>query len=401
MVRVLGISRSLPRRSIPWLIILMLAATPVLIIGCSQQADSATEHGAIPQASAATPASGTGKTRTYYIAADEVDWDYAPDGRNRITGQPFDDAANVFVENGPDRIGKVYHKSIYREYTDQSFATRKEADPKWQHLGTLGPAIHAEVGDSIQIVFKNNTQFPASIHPHGVFYQKNAEGAPYNDGTSGADQDDDAVAPGETYTYNWEVPERAGPGPHDPSSVIWMYHSHTDEIADGYAGLVGPMIITRQGSANPDGSPNDVDREVVTMFSVIDENASPYLEKNIQDFAQQPDSVEPDDEGFGESNLMHSINGYVYGNLPGLTMKQGERVRWYVLGMGNEVDLHTPHWHGQTLLMGGMRMDMVELLPMSMKVMDMTPDNPGTWLYHCHVNDHIQAGMQALFTITP
>jgi FtsP/CotA-like multicopper oxidase with cupredoxin domain len=110
--------------------------------------------------------------------------------------------------------------------------------------------------------------------------------------------------------------------------------------------------------------------------------------------------VKADDEEFAESNLMHSINGYVYGNLPGLAMKQGERVRWYVLGMGNEVDLHTPHWHGQTLLMGGMRMDMVELLPMSMKVLDMTPDNPGTRLYHCHVNDHIQAGMQALFTIT-
>ncbi|CCF84259.1 multicopper oxidase domain-containing protein [Nitrolancea hollandica] len=401
MVRVLGISRSLPRRSIPWLIIGLLAAMPLLVIGCSQQSDSATEHSMTPGASMATPASGTGQTRTYYIAADEVDWNYAPSDRNQITGQPFDDEANVFVENGPDRIGKVYHKSLYREYTDQTFTTLKETDPKWQHLGTLGPVIHAEVGDSIQVVFKNNTQFPASMHPHGVFYQKNAEGAPYNDGTSGGDQADDAVPPGGTYTYHWEVPERAGPGPHDPSSVIWMYHSHTDEIADGYAGLVGPMIITRQGSAKPDGSPNDVDREFVTMFSVIDENASPYLEQNIKTFAQQPDSVKPDDEEFQESNLMHSINGYVYGNLPGLAMKQGERVRWYVLGMGNEVDLHTPHWHGQTLLMGGMRMDMVELLPMSMKVLDMIPDNPGTWLYHCHVNDHIQAGMQALFTVTP
>jgi hephaestin len=343
---------------------------------------------------------GNGQTRTYHIAADKVDWDYEPDGQNRVTGQPFDDEANVFVENGPDRIGKVYHKSLYREYADKSFTTLKEADPKWQHLGMLGPVIHAEVGDTIEVVFKSNTQLPAGIHPHGVFYQKDADGALYNDGTSGDDQADDAVPPGSTYTYHSQVPERAGPEPHDPSSVIWMYHSHTDEIADGYAGLIGPMIITRQGSAKPDGSPNDIDREFVTMFSVIDENASPYLEENIKTFAQQPDTVKADDEEFAESNLMHSINGYVYGNLPSLAMKQGERVRWYVLGMGNEVDLHTPHWHGQTLLMGGMRMDMVELLPMSMKVLDMTPDNPGTWLYHCHVNDHIQAGMQALFTIT-
>jgi hypothetical protein len=28
-------------------------------------------------------------TRTYYIAADEVEWDYAPGGSNPITGMPF------------------------------------------------------------------------------------------------------------------------------------------------------------------------------------------------------------------------------------------------------------------------------------------------------------------------
>ena len=49
----------------------------------------------------------------------------------------------------------------------------------------------------------------------------------------------------------------------------------------------------------------------------------------------------------------------------------------------------------------GMRTDMVELLPGSMKILDMQPDNPGTWLFHCHVNDHITAGMIALFNVAP
>ena len=83
-----------------------------------------------------------------------------------------------------------------------------------------------------------------------------------------------------------------------------------------------------------------------------------------------------------------------------VVMRRGERVRWYMMSIGNEVDLHTPHWHGQTVLSMGSRMDMVELLPGSMKTVDMTPDNPGTWLLHCHVNDHITAGMMALFTVT-
>ena len=110
-------------------------------------------------------------------------------------------------------------------------------------------------------------------------------------------------------------------------------------------------------------------------------------------------SIDPQDDSFVESNLMHSINGFVYGNLKGLDMKQNEKVRWCAMGMGIETDLHTPHWHGQTLLFDGMRTDIAELLPMSMKTLDMVPDVKGSWLFHCHVNDHIEAGMSALFTI--
>jgi len=221
----------------------------------------------------------------------------------------------------------VYTKALYREYTDSTFRTRKSQPA---HLGSLGPTIRAEVGDTITVVFKNRTRFRASIHPHGVFYNKDGEGTPYNDGTSGANKADDAVpALNGTFTYHWDVPERAGPGPMDSSSVMWMYHSHTDEVGDTYAGLEGAMVITRAGKARSDGSPVDLDRELVTMFSVIDENQSPHLQANIDKFAGDPDSVDPEDEDFQESNLMHSINGYVYGNVPGLTMNRGERVRWY------------------------------------------------------------------------
>ena len=80
-------------------------------------------------------------------------------------------------------------------------------------------------------------------------------------------------------------------------------------------------------------------------------------------------------------------------------MNRGERVRWYLMDLGTEVDLHTPHWHGNTGLMMGMRTDMAELLPGSMKIFDMIPDDPGTWLYHCHVNDDILAGMLALYKV--
>ncbi len=343
-------------------------------------------------------------TRTSYVAADEVAWDYAPTGSNQITGLPFGDEENVFVQQGPDRIGKVYTKCLYREYKDAAFTEPKPVRPETEHLGTLGPIIRGVVGDTLKVVFKNNCRITTSVHPHGVFYLKASEGAPYNDGEG--INGGDAVPPGGMWTYTWPVPRRAGPGPGDPSSILWMYHGHVDEPGDTNAGLIGPIIITGPDMARGDATPRDVDREFVNLFTVFDENRSPYIDANIQTYIKNVGNLKTRniealkaDDGFIESNLMHSINGYVYGNLPGLVMDLGERVRWYIIGMGTEVDLHTPHWHGQTLLFGTMRTDVIELLPGSMKTLDMVPDNPGTWLYHCHVNDHIDAGMLAKFTV--
>lgn len=47
--------------------------------------------------------------------------------------------------------------------------------------------------------------------------------------------------------------------------------------------------------------------------------------------------------------LCTAINGYVYGNLNGLNMEVGDKVYWYLMGMGNEVDIHTAHWHGHSV----------------------------------------------------
>jgi hypothetical protein len=76
-----------------------------------------------------------------------------------------------------------------------------------------------------------------------------------------------------------------------------MYHSHTDEVADTYAGLMGPIEITRGGMARDDGSPKDVDREIFALFSVLDENASPFLLANLHRFTKPP---YPDDPGGDE-----------------------------------------------------------------------------------------------------
>ena len=104
------------------------------------------------------------QVRTYYIAADEVIWDYAPSGMDKISGQPFNEEQKPFAEAGPFTIGHKVKKAIYREYTDSTFSQLKPRPPEWEHLGMLGPLVRAVVGDTIRIVFKNNTKLSLSVH---------------------------------------------------------------------------------------------------------------------------------------------------------------------------------------------------------------------------------------------
>lgn len=343
-------------------------------------------------------------THTYYVAADEVVWDYAPTGMDKMTNAPFDEIGRMFMESGPRAIGREYKKALYREYTDDTFTTLKPRPPEWEHLGFLGPLLRAEVGDTIRVVFKNNVSFPASMHPHGVFYNKDSEGAPSEDGTSGDDTADDGVPPGNTHTYVWPVPERAGPAEGDLNSVFWMYHSHTNENRDVNSGLMGPMIVTAAGQMTADGTPEGVDREFIVSFHEIDENVSWYVEENFQTYASNPGVLRPEELVFfnpvGLANFMESMNGLSFGHLEGLTMRKGERVRWYLMATTN-FEVHAPHWHGNTVVLNKMRTDVTSLTTMGMQVAQMVPDNPGTWLFHCHVRDHLVAGMQSFYTVLP
>ena len=359
-------------------------------------------------ASAPPPYVGTAlvmpRTRTYYIAADPVEWNYVPGGRDEIVGRPYVDSA-FFANAKPRAVSTTYKKVLYREYTDATFHTLKLRTAEWSHLGALGPLIRAVVGDTIRVVFRNNGDRPYSVHPHGVLYDKSSEGVPYNDGTSGSDKADDGVPPGGTHTYVWVVPERAGPGPMDGSSVMWMYHSHVDEVRDINTGLFGPMIITARSKARPDGSPIDVDREIVASFMQVKENVSWLADANGAHSTDKASGIpNPHELEAGYPWFVKfTINGFIHGSMPlsALTVKRGERVRWYLMSSTNDFDVHAPHWHGNTVTIGGMRTDVAALNFMGMATANMIPDDVGIWLFHCHVSFHNAAGMAVRYRVLP
>ncbi|HWZ28727.1 MAG TPA: hypothetical protein VNX15_09205, partial [Gemmatimonadales bacterium] len=68
-------------------------------------------------------------TRTYYIAADTVRWDYVPGGVDQLSGLPYQDTA-FFPDSAPHAMSTAYLKILYREYTDSTFRTLKPRPPE-------------------------------------------------------------------------------------------------------------------------------------------------------------------------------------------------------------------------------------------------------------------------------
>ena len=98
-----------------------------------------------------------------------------------------------------------------------------------------------------------------------------------------------------------------------------------------------------------------------------------------------------------------SLNGYAHGSMPlkAITVRKGERVRWYVMSSTNDFDFHTPHWHGNVVTANKMRTDVAFMGPMQMVTADMVPDNEGIWLLDCHVSFHNTAGMNGRYAVGP
>lgn len=328
-----------------------------------------------------------GTKRIYYIAAEEVQWDYS--GRSI--------RYNVNEKPVSEFRGTVYKKVIFRQYLDSTF-TKPAVDGEYEeHLGILGPVIRAEVEDVIQVTFKNLATRPYSIHAHGVSYEKSSEGYSYNDETEEWLRGDDVVKPGEVYVYVWYATKQSGPEPEASACRTWAYHSGVSMEKDIHSGLIGPLLICRSGTLDK-GNNRPLDaREFILLFMTFEEEKSWYFDKaknTCTDIADKPAYA-------NKCHTFHAINGIIY-NLQGLQMYQDELVRWHLLNMGNPKDVHVINFHGQTVtesINNEHRLAVYPLIPGSFATVEMRPAKPGLWQLDTEVAEYQQAGMQAIFNI--
>ncbi|KAG9351211.1 hypothetical protein JZ751_025102 [Albula glossodonta] len=122
----------------------------------------------------------------------------------------------TFLERGETKIGHVYKKAVYQQYSDATF---KHLIDKPQWLGFLGPVISAEEGDTVIVHLKNMATRPYTLHAHGMNYNKTNEGALYPDDTGKEEKHDDRVNPGKSHTYIWQLSSQHAPTKDDSNCL--------------------------------------------------------------------------------------------------------------------------------------------------------------------------------------
>ncbi|KFP07659.1 Coagulation factor V, partial [Calypte anna] len=332
------------------------------------------------------------KNWEYFIAAEEVTWDYAPNIPESLDrhykAQHLDNFSNL--------IGKKYKKAVFRQYTDASFTKRLE-NLRPKETGILGPIIRAQLNDKVKIVFKNKASRPYSIYFHGVTLSKDAEGADYpldprNNGTQSK-----GIEPGDTYTYEWKIAKTDQPTAQDAQCITRLYHSAVDIERDIASGLIGPLLICKSEALTQKGVQKKADGEQQAMFAVFDENKSWYIEDNIKDYCSNPASVKRDDPKFYNSNIMHTINGYVSDSSEILGFCQDSVVQWHFSSVGTHDEIVSVRLSGHSFLFQGKYEDVLNLFPMSGESVTVEMDNVGTWLLASWGTPEMSYGMRLRF----
>ena len=236
----------------------------------------------------------------------------------------------------------------------------------WSYNGMIpGPVMHANVGDKIRIVLKNELPESTSLHLHGVRVPNSMDGVdPYTQ---------KPIEPGATFTYEWTASE--------PS--VGMYHSHHNaqvQVPNGLAGaiLIGDwkaMAMAAAGGRTKDT--NNVTEQEVVM--VLNDSGTIGLSLNGKSFpATTPYSL-----AIGESMVVHYYNEGNMTHPMHLHQPSG------LVVAKDGIMLESPFWADTLNVAPGERWTVVY-----------TPKDAGVWAWHCHILTHAETpeGMRYMVT---
>ncbi len=229
-----------------------------------------------------------------------------------------------------------------------------------------GPLIHVREGDELTVHVTNNTTLPHTIHWHGV----NQTGSWRNDGVPDVTQK--AIQPGDVFTFHFTT---------DRPGTLW-YHCHVnvwEHVA--IRGMWGPLIVDPK---NPGPLERTVTRDVIMMMSTWE---SPFATS----YGKGGAPIDVDD--------YFSVNGRSFPLTQPVRVRQGDVVRFRMIGAGDE--MHEMHLHGHDQrvthkdgypLPSPYFADTIPVGPGERYDTIVQMNNPGRFIFHDHVDRHLNMG---------
>ncbi|TKC33359.1 hypothetical protein EI555_001064, partial [Monodon monoceros] len=188
------------------------------------------------------------------------------------------------------------------------------------------------------VTFKNQASRPYSFYSSLISYEE--------DQRQGAEPRKKFVKPNETKTYFWKVQHHMAPTKDEFDCKAWAYFSDVDLEKDVHSGLIGPLLICRTNTLSAAHGRQVTVQEFALFFTIFDETKSWYFTENMERNCRAPCNIQMEDPTFREKYRFHAINGYVMDTLPGLAMAQDQKIRWYLLSMGSNENIHSIHFSG-------------------------------------------------------
>jgi len=226
----------------------------------------------------------------------------------------------------------------------------------WAYNGQVpGPWFDFEVGDKVRFNLENKTPLGTDVHWHGITLPNEMDGvAPYTQ---------PLVKSGEGFVYEFTLVE----------PMIAMYHAHAHSQVSVPNGMFGVITVGDRGL--PLG-------KTVSGVTIPDEI----------DLVQEIPMVLNDAGVIG-----YSLNGKSFPATDPIVVDRGD---WFLVHYYNEgLQIHPMHLHGTRQLVfskDGIPLDqpywvdVLNVAPGERYSILANPQDPGVWVYHCHILTHVE-----------
>ena len=161
-----------------------------------------------------------------------------------------------------------------------------------------GPLLLVDQGDEITINFKNNLDFPTTVHWHGLRLDYTSDGVP------GITQD--PVLPGNTFQYELKFPD----------SGMFLYHPHVRTEMQMEMGLYGNILVESKNKV-----PATIQIPLILDDVLIIENGLEEFDSEIATHTLMG--------RFGNTMMINGDTGY------SLEVQQGDVARFYLTNTAN------------------------------------------------------------------